>query len=242
MKYFITLLYMISFVSINADWNPDYSLMDDDVSVLGTKDYLDFRQTVCSSLENTWCSAEKAQLLMDLTMVTKPKVCVEIGAFVGSSILPVAATLNKLKQGKVYAVDAWSNVIACRYLEDNDPNKAWWSTVDMPAVHGMFDQLMNQWQLNAICVTLQEPSEEAVVMLDEIDFLHFDGDYSLKGSMDDVMMYVPKVKSGGYILFSNLYTTVNSKHPKLKAFCKLFESCEMICSIERDNAVLFKKY
>lgn len=242
MKNMLIFLCVMAFSTLNAEWNPEYCLMDDDVSCLNETSYMKLRDNVCANLQNTWCSIEKAQLLMDLTMVTKPKVCVEIGAFVGSSVLPVAVALQHLNCGKMYAVDAWSNTVACRYLDESDPNKAWWSTVDMPTVRGMFDQLMTQWSLDPVCVVLPNSSEEAVRALDEIDFLHIDGDYSAKGSMNDVDMYIPKVKSGGYILFSNLYTMVNGKQPRLKAFCKLFESCEMICSIERDNAVLFRKY
>lgn len=242
MKYLLAFLCACVFVQGSAEWNPEYCLMDDDITVLQESRFMDVKTRVCAALQNSWCSSEKAQLLMDLTMVTQPKVCVEIGAFVGSSVLPVAATLQLINAGKVYAVDAWSNSVACRYLEDNDPNKAWWSTVDMTAVHGMFDHMVQQWALENVCVVMQNPSVEAINLLDEIDFLHIDGDYSPKGSMEDVTAYIPKVKSGGYILFSNLYTMVNGKQPRLKAFCKLFDSCEMVCSIERDNAVLFRKY
>lgn len=239
MKYFLILLCVFS--TSYAEWNPEYCLMDDDISVLQDAEYVEMKSKVCAALKNTWCSEEKANLLMDLTMVTRPKVCVEIGAFVGSSVLPVAATLQIMNQGQMYAVDAWSNTVACRFLDDTDPNKAWWSTVDMNAVKGMFDHLMNEWMLEKTCVVMHNPSMEAVNEIGEIDFLHIDGDYSTKGSMEDVTMYVPKVREGGYILFSNLYTMVNGKQPRLKAFCKLFESCEMICSIEKDNAILFRK-
>jgi hypothetical protein len=71
--------------------------------------------------------------------------------------------------------------------------------------------------------------------------LHLDGDYSEKGSMQDVELYLPRVKSGGYVLLSNLFTMVKGKAPKMKSFTALFDTCEMVCEIERDNAVLFRK-
>lgn len=59
---------------------------------------------------------------MDVVYTTRPGVCVEIGAFTGSSVLPVAATLKYLGAGKIFAIDAWSNEEAVRYLSPNDPN------------------------------------------------------------------------------------------------------------------------
>jgi hypothetical protein len=56
-----------------------------------------------------------------------------------------------------------------------------------------------------------------------------------------VEKYLPLVKSEGYILVSNLFIMVNGQQPKMKSFCSLFDECELIGSIENDNAVLFKK-
>lgn len=244
MRYLATAflgLSLLAFTPLHSDWNPEYCFYDEDLSVIEDPDYAVLKTRVHTALQGSWCSQEKATLLMDLTLISKPQVCVEVGAFTGSSIVPVAATLQYLKSGTVHAIDAWCNSTASKNLDDNDPNKAWWSTVDMTAVYSIFDGNMKSWNFDNV-VILQNPSSEAINQIDTIDFLHLDGDYSTAGSMEDVALYIPKVRSGGYILFSNLYTMVNGKQPKLKAFCKMFESCEMVCSIERDNAVLFRKY
>lgn len=171
----------------------------------------------------------------------RPQVCVEIGAFTGSSILPVAATLKYLNHGKVIAIDAWSNTEATNHLANDDPNKTWWSGVDMKKVYERFQNMITQWSLQPFCTVIQSTSAEAITKVDDIDFLHLDGNYSEISSVQDVKNYLPRVKKGGYILLSNLFVTVNNKQPKMRAFCILYEECELVCEIEKTNAVLFRK-
>lgn len=206
------------------------------------KQYTDLKDQVKETLTDSWCSEEKINLIMDLTLLTRPKVCVEVGAFNGSSVLPVAATLKYLNSGKVFCVDAWSNNECIRYLSHDDPNKDWWSQVDMTNVHHSFKNLIARWSLHRICIEVHKSSSEAIDYIpDQIDFLHLDGDYSEVGGSEDVELYLPKVKRGGYILLSNLYIMVNRKQPKIKAFCALSEACTVVATIEKDNAVLFQK-
>ncbi|MES2200314.1 MAG: class I SAM-dependent methyltransferase [Chlamydiota bacterium] len=234
-------LFLITSSITVADWDPEF-IENVDVSTLNNANYQNLKNKVIRDLKGSWCSEEKTNLLMDLVLLTKPDICVEIGAWTGSSILPVGATLQFLKKGKVYAIDAWSNQIATQYWQDTDPNKAWWSTVDMKAIRKTYHNLIKSWNLKANCVEIWASSENAVSKFDTIDFLHLDGDYSEEGSLKDVELYLPKVKSGGYVLLSNLFVMIRTKQPKLKSFSVLLEECEIVCEIERDNAILFRKY
>lgn len=229
-------------IHLNADWDPA-KVFDEEInlSALQQEEYIELKKNVMKSLTNSWCSKEKTHLLMDLTLITQPEICVEIGAFTGASVLPVAAVLKKLNHGEIYAIDAWSNEEAVKYMEDNDPNKAWWSTLNMKSIYDAIQSMVQTWALTHCCQLIKSPSREAVNQIDQIDFLHLDGNYSEFVSLQDVNLYVPKVKSGGYILLSNLFTMVNGKQPKIKAFCALLESSEMVAEIERENAILFRK-
>lgn len=243
-KVFIAISMLGISADLSADWMPqDYlvDLKDSDFQALSDRGFVSLKAQVSDTLKGSWCSQEKVDLLMDLVCLTHPQVCVDIGAFTGSSVLPVAATLKYLNNGKTFAVDAFSNEVATRNMSKDDPNRSWWSTVDMKAIRKLFNQMTKTWNLSGYCTLLAEDSYTAIDKIPEIDFLHIDGDYSEKGSLSDVEKYLPKVKSGGYILLSNLFIIVNNSQPKLKAFCALFDSCEMVCEIERDNAVLFKK-
>src|SRR3989344_2401302 len=97
---------------LQAEWDPEEALTDFDPSafdLLIDTDFLSLKGRVMDTLRDSWCSKEKINLLMDLVYLTKPKVCVEVGAFTGSSVLPVAVTLRLLQSGEIYAIDAWSN-------------------------------------------------------------------------------------------------------------------------------------
>jgi len=239
----MTATMLIGFTSLSAEWDPEMSLVDAtvDFSVLQDSGYLKLKRQVIDTLKGSWCSQEKINLLMDIVMLEKPKVCVEIGAFTGSSVLPVAATLAYLSEGKVYAIDGWSNKIAIRNMAENDANKQWWSKVDMNSVKKGFESLMSSQGVKKYVQMIQLSSEDAVTKFESIDFIHFDGDYSEKGALIDVELYIPKVKQGGYVLLSNIFTMVNGVAPKVKAFCALSDTCELIGEIENDNAILFRK-
>lgn len=241
-----TLLIMLSFIlntALVAEWNPDaipqygrfQHLLDDDA-------YVSLKNQVSDALADSWCSREKTDLLMDLTLLTHPKICVEVGVFTGSSLLPVAAALRHLDSGLVFAIDSWSNEEAVKNLANDDPNKAWWSQVDMADAYARFRKCLDEWCLNKFCVTICKPSEKACrCILADIDFLHLDGDYSEAGALLDVELYLPKVRTGGYILLSNFYLIVNREQPKMQAFCALCECCDIAAVIEKGNAVLFQK-
>lgn len=230
-----------SFQPAFADWDAETVLFDKDCSAINNPDFLELKSRVKAHLQDSWCSQEKADLLMDLVLIERPQVCVEVGVFTGSSLLPIGASLAFLKQGTVYAVDAWSNDVATRYWADNDPNKPWWNSLNMQNIFNIFYRMLETWGLENYCLIRNMPSELAIYTIPKIDFLHLDGDYSEIGSMRDVERYLPMVKSGGYILLSNLFIMINAEQPKMKAFCTLFESCEMVCEIEHDNAILFRK-
>lgn len=208
---------------------------------LNDSDFVKLKGKVIEALADTWCSAEKASLLMDLTYLTQPKICVEIGAYTGSSVLPVAATLKLLEKGKIYGIDSWSNAEAVKHLADNDPNRSWWSWIDLNDAHNKFVQMNNKWNLWSCCLPVQSTSENAAGQFDHIDYLHLDGNLSEFGSLQDAHLYFPKVRSGGYVLISNLYAAVHGTLFKIKSFSYLFPHCDVVAEIDQGNTVLLRK-
>jgi len=240
----LTLFFLVSAVHLSAVWDPEFDLMDQtslDFMSLLEPDYLDLKTEVQDYLKNSWCSEEKIDLLMDLVYLTKPDVCVEIGAFTGSSVLPVAATLKHIGKGKVFAIDAWSNSVAIENLAEDDPNRAWWSKVNMRQALGQFENLINEWQIRTFVKVLRKPSKDAAKYVRNIDFLHIDGDYSEKGTLEDLNNYLPKLKPGGYVLLSNIMLAVNDNYPKMEAFFQLLDEYETVTETGGGGAALFKK-
>jgi predicted O-methyltransferase YrrM len=227
---------------ILGEWLPEEVLSEYDLQAIHNQDYLKLKEEVSTYLTGSWCSKEKTALLMDLVLVTRPLQCVEVGAWTGSSILPVAATLQYLHRGTLTAIDAWSNAEAIRYLDTSDPNRDWWSKVDMGIAKKQFENMLQSWGLKSRCRVISKASNKAVFGLnDNIDILHLDGGFSEETSYNDALLYLNKVRSGGYILFSNVFHTVHGTYPKKKAFSALFESCDVICTIDGENTVLFQK-
>lgn len=227
-----------------AAWDPrSLCALEENKPLDGLQDpsFQSLKKQVFQYLKNSWCSAKKAELMMDLVFLTHPQVCVEIGAFSGSSVLPLAATLKYLKQGHIYAIDAWSNDEAVKHISVNDPNYAWWSRVNMPYIKNQFNILLNQWWLGSYCSVIHASSEIAVDQMPEIDFLHLDGNFSEEGSLLDTQLFLPKVKSGGYILLSNLFALVDGKRTKMASMWRLFDQCEIICEMDNYDAALFRK-
>jgi hypothetical protein len=196
---------------------------------------------VCQYLKNTWCSKEKATFIMETIAKIKPKICVEIGVFTGSTLLPIAATLKHLNYGHIYAIDAWSNKEAIKHLKSDDINSKWWADVDMKNIKTQFDEMIKQWSLEPYCTTIKAPSCSAISKIPNIDFLHLDGNFSEIGSFSDVELYLPKVKKGGYILLSNLFIVVDNQITKMKSLWALLDHCDIIHEIEHSNTILLQK-
>ncbi len=185
------------------------------------------------------CSQEKVNLLMDLIVLTRPRRCVEVGVFKGSSTLPIVATLQYLHAGILYAIDAWSTTEVVRYVDPADPHAKRWSKINMKKAKRRFERLLEEWRIGKRCTIIAEPSKKAASKIKkQIDFLHLDGGWSEKASLTDVQLYLPKVKSNGYILFSNIFFAPNSKK---KAFSALFDACDVVCEIDNGDTVLFQK-
>ncbi|MES2122456.1 MAG: class I SAM-dependent methyltransferase [Chlamydiota bacterium] len=234
---------LISAHALNAEWDPQYLPLEKakTLKVLERPELIQLENQVLGSIKNTWSSQEKTKLLLELIVLTRPQVCVEVGAFNGSTTLPILAGLQYLKSGTAYIIDAWSNAEAIKGLPANDSNTIWWARVDMGTVKNQFVQLLNRWSLNSYCHILEMSSEAAASQVPPIDFLHLDGNFSEMGALRDSELYLPKVVRGGYILVSNALVTVAGKPTKMKALWPLFEQCDIICEIEQSNALLFKK-
>jgi len=185
-----------------------------------------------------WCSPEKAQAMMDLIFEIKPKICVEIGVFGGASIIPTAIALKYLDQGKIYAIDPWSNQ---EYTDScsnpNDVNRKWWESVDMNYIYHYFLGQLRKYNVHNQCIVLKEKSTTAVEKIKEtIDILHIDGNHAELVVSKDIELYFPKVKQGGYIWLDDvLWGTTKKPYQDLMA------KCDFIKSVDKGNCYLLRK-
>ncbi len=191
-----------------------------------------------------WCSKEKADALISLMLNIQPKISVEVGVFGGSSLTPIAVSLQYLRSGKVFAVDSWNNQDCIRYMTDKDPNKSWWSSVNLNMVYNSFINILHNNGLHNVCTVLKSDSVQAAAHFadESIDFLHLNGNHTFLGTKRDIEAYLPKVKTDGYILVSDVMWVIEDNiTPICEAVEDLFETCELIDGVEGDNVFLFKK-
>lgn len=190
-----------------------------------------------------WCSKEKREAIIALILNAKPRICVEVGVFGGSSFLPMALALSHLQAGKAYAIDSWSNTDCIKYMPDDDLNKSWWARINLSFIEESFTQKIQSRKLKKICTVYKQDSVKAASNFknNSIEFLHWDGNHSLKGAQKEFQAYVPKVKSGGYILVSDVMWLASNKNPIQEAVEELFKTCELIDFLEDGNVLLFQK-
>lgn len=199
------------------------------------------KSNVLKKLRNSWCSEEKANLIIDLIYSKQPNTCVEIGVFTGDSFLPIVSTLEFIKQGHAYAIDAWSNAEAVFGIPPENHNYTWWFNVDMEKIYDCFLNKFKPERFHSYFTTIYDTSSNAVNALDQIDFLHIDGNFSEESTLDDVQNYLRKVSPGGYILLSNVFYQIEGKYTKMSAIELLLENCDLVKEVDSSNTILFQK-
>jgi len=185
-----------------------------------------------------WCSEEKALNFIDLVLEVKPAVCVDIGAFGGKSVLPVASALKFLDKGVVIAIDPWDKIEALKHFEPTDDPRhlEWWGKVDFNSIYRGFAQMLQRNNLGKYCKVMKMTSEKAAPYIETIDILYLDGNHAEKMVTQDVQLYLPKIRSGGYIWLND--STWTAMQPAIEL---LMESCDVIKLIDNGNCILFKK-
>lgn len=204
-------------------------------------DISSFLETHLGTIEG-WCDKDKAMKLYELITEIKPSLCVEIGVFGGSSLLPQALALKHNNKGVIVGIDPWSNSCAIEAME-NAANKNWWGNVNLDAVYDKFLDKLKLYEVKDFVQIHRNKSSEVVNRFDNnsIDILHIDGNHCEKLSYADAVDYYPKVKTGGYIFFDDINWSENSKDISTeKGLNYLLQFCEKVGLFGKD-CLLMKK-
>jgi hypothetical protein len=181
-----------------------------------------------------WCSAKKAEAMMDLIFTTLPEVCVEMGVFGGASLFPTAYALKFVNHGLVYGVDAWDPNEAIRYYPANSVNREWWQKQNFNAQYQNCLRMINKYDLNFFFKIIKNSFAKALDQIPHIDILHIDATHTNTGDYIDAIPYIRKVKKMGYIWFDGWSNSSDT-----------YEYFKPICSIEKvvdsGNCILLQK-
>lgn len=189
-----------------------------------------------------WCTPEKATKFIELIINTKPDLCVEIGVFGGSSLIPQAMALKENKKGLIYGIDPWKNEAALEEMIHQD-HKEWWKNLNLEDVYNHCKSHIKKQKLNDYCILLRDKSENVVNQFadNSIDILHIDGNHSEALSYKDATLYLPKLKMGGYLVFDDIWWTEENNYVTTrKAIIYLLQSCDKIDIINNDCLLLQK--
>jgi hypothetical protein len=106
-----------------------------------------------------WCAQEKAAILIDLILKSKPEIILEIGVWGGKSLVPMACALRANHKGIIYGIDPWEATASLQGLT-NEANKGFWGWVDHIAVmQGLIDKI-EQFELGEYIELIRNTSED----------------------------------------------------------------------------------
>jgi len=207
----------------------------------GNMDFLEFVNKDLPTIQG-WCSADKALKFIEIINDIKPDLCLEIGVFGGSSLIPQAIALKENGKGLVYGIDPWCNHSAIEEME-NQANKEWWGGLDLNQVYLHCKYNIERFGVEDYCKLLKNKSIDVIDLFadNSIDILHIDGNHCEKLAYEDSVNYFPKVKSGGYIFFDDISWSENgSEISTQKGLNFLRQYCEELGVVGKDCMVLQK--
>lgn len=147
-----------------------------------------------------WCTVDKAYDLAAAVLTIRPEVCVEIGVFGGSSLLPIAMALNAVGRGQVIGVDPWDPAESAKGQEGAD--LAWWTSLDHEKIYQGFMRAVVAEGVSNQVVVLRQTSE-ATPVPKVIDLLHLDGNHGPQ-AFKDVKRFGAKVRVGGMAFLDDI--------------------------------------
>jgi len=158
-----------------------------------------------------WCSNNKAGCIIDvideICNDTENPVCVEIGAYGGKSIIPVALELKRHGKGTIHAIDPWTIEEATRGYDGADYE--WWSNTDLEFMHDIFLTTIQETETGEH-VDIHEMTSDDAPEFERIDYLYIDGQHT-KQAFKDADKYATKVRPGGYCFVDDIDWTILSE-------------------------------
>jgi len=158
-----------------------------------------------------WCFDDKRNFIKQFILeLNRPVTCVEIGVFKGCSLLCFAEFLREYKGGTVTGIDPWSVIKLKNNVYDEKLQHYIFEELmkDQSTFDKVYDDLVKLLEDNQLTDTvklIRDPSEFAFLNFDleSIDVLHIDGNHDEINVSRDILLYLPLVKKGGYIIMDD---------------------------------------
>lgn len=154
----------------------------------------------CYAEGGDWCTSEKAHTLAALVLSTRPARVVEIGVWLGGSLVPMLLALRELGCGKATAIDPWQASASAQ--GEDGANAAWWGKVDHEAIYRRFLARLDKHELEPFCDVVRMRSDDAPIVRD-VGILHIDGNHR-EQALRDVSRYGTHVVVGGFLVLDDV--------------------------------------
>ena len=181
--------------------------------------------------EGGWCFDEKRKLIHNLVKTTHSKSCIEIGVYKGSSLFSFAEVLEKIG-GKIVGIDPWSFEMSKNEIPFFDKNQEDYFYNELLKGQETFEfiykgvcEIIENNDLSKTISLIRKPSQDAFDSFEteSIDIVHIDGNHNEMNASRDILLYLPLVKKGGYVIMddSNWDSVRNSINKFLLPYCDL---------------------
>jgi hypothetical protein len=149
-----------------------------------------------------WCSVEKGKRMAELAYGAS--LCVELGVFGGRGLASMALALAEQGFGRADGIDPFEPNAALEGTNAKE-NDEWWASLDYESIARAAQTGLCELGLYPYSRLVRLGSREAVKYYDDetIDCLHLDANHSEETSCEDVSLWAPKIRHGGYWVFDD---------------------------------------
>ncbi len=151
-----------------------------------------------------WSTPERCCEMAECILETEAQVCCDIGVYAARSTISMGFAARQLGSSMVYGIDSWKMDDVIEGGMD-EKNEEWWKNksrleeMHQATMHSIWSHHLDQW-----VTIIRNSSQYAYKLFTEIGFLNIDGSHNEVASCRDVELYVPLVKSGGYVFMDDI--------------------------------------
>jgi hypothetical protein len=156
------------------------------------------------------CSLSKGYVMAWLIKKYRITHSADIGVYRGRSLVPQAVAHREYTDGRAYGVDPWLSSEA-REIDNPTLRDAIDRFVDTTNFQAIFEDvgaLLLRLELNQNCTLIREKASDAVRYFESegigFGLIHIDGNHDSDRVMEDVSLYLPRLRPGGFVLMDDV--------------------------------------
>ena len=149
-----------------------------------------------------WCTPEKGRRMAELARGAS--LVVELGVFGARGLVCMSLSIAQQGFGRADGIDPFE--VSAALEGSNAPeNSEWWGRLDYGAIAHAAQMGICSLGLYQYARLIRLRSREAVSYYEDgsVDVLHLDANHSEETSCEDVALWAPKIRPGGYWIFDD---------------------------------------